>query len=277
MPHLNPPGRLSEGSLRNVHSHKDLRGKKAVEFLEKIKIRYPNARKTPKDLRAIEVLPDQRGPIQGLRPPIDSHRCLFKDKTGVQCDFVTKGGEWAGSKHWYSHKVPRGSLKRPDGKKGSAWDDGFVKVVGRVQSFGWDSGDIRLFELPPWEDPTESAGKLSINTGTEIDAGDLLHQEHLRLFGPPKSAADVRSKSTVPFFINSGAADFVALYDPKSMIELAELPRKEEPLLLKLRDVAITRCLSGCKAIRCGNPVIRRLLRTSLPWVLSHFFRSALS
>lgn len=265
--HINP-WTLSEGRLRNSHCHKDLGGRKGKIFTEKLAHKYPGACKNREQLRAIDVLPNQRGPILGLRPPVDGYRCLFKGDDGIQCLFVTRTTS-SGERHWSSHNAPKNYLKRPNGKRGTIMEDGFTKVVGRIQSFSWDSKYMRLLELPPWDDSIEPEGSMLADSGgngaVPVDAGELLHQQHLKLFGPPKTAVDLRMKSTLPFFVNTGAADFIASFDPKSFAGLVALPQKSEPLLLKLRDPAVARCLDGCKAIRSGPPAIRRLLKTSLP------------
>lgn len=164
-------------------------------------------------------------------------------------------------KHWQTHNPPRDYFKRRLGRPGNLVEHGYQLVPNSVQSFSWDhDGSRRLLPVPSGPDikPQQKA---------RLDAGSLIEKDSIEMFGSATSSKKLGSESMLPFFVNSGAAAFIAPYDPKDLERLVLTPRKTEPELLKLRRVQVKRCISRCKDIRQGNPVIRRLLRTSLPCV----------
>ena len=82
-----------------------------------------------------------------------------------------------------------------------------------------------------------SEGEVPLETiegGTGFNAGALLCKESEAIFGSTPSLNDLGSKLMLPFFVTSGAAEFISSLNPKLADELIRMPHKSEHLLMLL-------------------------------------------
>jgi hypothetical protein len=221
------------------------------DFLCRILDRHPNIVATMGELRDVRMRSDQFGAIHHIREPIKGLACSSCDYAAPNdmSDRMLRG-------HWLAHGPPLAASK---GKK--TWKPLDSYIPCQVQSMNHDT----IYAL--W---------LAIPSNTSKETGD--HPAPFQGFGSllaGKLCADRQAplkfnrSLILPFFHQSGAADFIEPFDPEFLVDLIALPSKNEPTLLRLKCAVVERFQKLCSTIIKAPLVVRKLLVTPNAWVLS--------
>ncbi|KAG2045473.1 hypothetical protein BDR06DRAFT_1015619 [Suillus hirtellus] len=221
---------------------------KQKRFMQEILGRYPNIVATIGELRDLRPLPNQSGPIQYIRPPIDGRVCF-------QCDFALseETGDSLFRKHWYHHP---GNKSKPGKKKLVSFKDRFGTKTP-IQAFELDTHTrVWLAVRNPYQDvPTSQKPKF---TGTLLGRKLLRHPAAIASLG-------LNETTILPFFTQIGAAQHIDPYNPAALAALLALPERTDHLLLKLRRAVADRFEDLCASVNTANGTVRQLLATPKP------------
>lgn len=203
----------------------------------------PGAPVTAEQLKAVRPHADQRGPIAGIHRPVLGWACN-------ECPTASPSYAVM-SKHMQRHPghSAKGSLTNCP-----------LQTLSMNQHF-------KCWFRSSWAVGTELAA-------SSQEAGDPLDELNQQLFGdeeePLSSAID--TEAIMEFFRNSGAVDHITDFNAADLRSLVSLPVPDEPGLAKLRYAQTLRFRSSCKSIERGNAAIRRLIVTTLPYVITVIF-----